>query len=562
MSNDQPEKINYTALTIGPMSKTMSQARKSRHLWGASYLFSYIMKRLLINILTDEEANVKEKEILLPHTSLKELKKENTTGTGVYPDRLFAIDNNKKIANKISLYQQDIINILVSAAGSEYKAFLENYLRIYAVSYSLPIDSTTNLSNNKSDYKNIIWVGNKLLDSIELKEKYFADITNIKLDKIIDDLNGKLLYKDAFGKNNQADYQFPSVIEIATNEFDKENSNEYQKLVKQYLKDENNPEAQQNFLDALKASTEFNGLRLLPYHKYMVVVQADGDNIGKTIAAIGNKPSLINDFSIALFEFAKEASIEIDKNYGGKPVYAGGDDLFFFAPLAVQEINPERPVNYIRTIFDLIRRIDEIFREKIIENEKLKNLYSSGVTTPSLSYGVSVIYYKYPLNEAREIADNLLHRAKEKKDDKNKICFKVLRHSGQGFGFTVDKKEPKSFDYFSNVCNKIPEDAPLLSSLIFKLAPLHAVINDIGNDIENDKQRMHDLFEESFNEPHHKIPDIKNFLNHARDFISQLFIDFPDDKEGMPEYETEERNSNLAKLYSTLRFLKMLVEDE
>lgn len=546
---------HYLAIAIGPIYKTMSQARKSRQLWGSSYLFSFIMKNLLKNLYADTELGLKQEDILLPHAEESKLREDNLLGTGLYPDRLFIKDKNGHVARAISMYEQDIINKLISATGSKYRKFLENYLRIYYVSYTLPVPL---LSEKPEENANIIWVGNKLLDSAELKEKYYTDITGIALNELIDKINQQLLYNDGF-TNLPPGFHFPSVIEIATSEFERKSPTVYKKLVEDNLKEETE-KTQEDFLRALDKSNAFGSLKVRSYHKYMAVVQADGDNIGKTIAAIGNDENMIQEFSKALLEFAKSSTDAIVE-YGGKPVYVGGDDLFFFAPIAVRMQGREQPT--LETIFDLIRKTDEIFKNKIINNSLLKPLYEKNIPTPSLSYGVSVTFTKFPLNEARDIAHHLLQKAKEKKDDKNKICFRVLRHSGQGFGFTVDKKktdekEPRSYDHFSDLCCEVPEDAPLLSSLIFKLAPLHKLIESAGKN----KSRMKDLFDNTFNESVHKVDPAKTFLKDACNFISQVFEDFPNDNEGMPVYETEEQSSNLAKIYSTLRFLKMLVKDE
>ncbi len=39
--------MKYIALTIGPIYKTLSSAKKTRELWGGSYIFSYIMKQII-----------------------------------------------------------------------------------------------------------------------------------------------------------------------------------------------------------------------------------------------------------------------------------------------------------------------------------------------------------------------------------------------------------------------------------------------------------------------------------------------------------------------------------
>lgn len=556
--------MRYTAVTIGPIYKTMMQARKSRHLWGASYLFSFIMKTV-VQVIKDEHG-ITGQDILLPYVAKEQKNAIDFAGTGLYPDRLFAKDEHGKIYDNIQAIEQKTIETITNDLSTDEKNYLNNYIRICAVNYKISQEDLS--ADPEGIHSNVIKKGNILLDSIELKEKYTADITSIDWSSILDKLNGKMLYKNAF-KNIRSNYQFPSVIEIGTSDFRLKNPQAYDTLVEKILWNSNEDEvAQSKFLAELNENSDFVGYKVKPYHKYIAVVQADGDNIGKTISAIGNNEEKIRIFSSALFDFSKEATGWINQ-YGGKPVYVGGDDLFFFAPVAVRStlrVN-DNNFNYLTTIFDLIKKIDSSFSEKVLNNPVLKEtVYTNGVKKPSLSYGVSIVYTKYPLNEARDIAYNLMQRAKkEGGDEKNKICFRVLRHSGQGFGFTVDKNKtnpntypPCSYDYFSKLCGHVPEDASLLSSLIFKLAPLYSILNEAGHD----EGKMKMLFENSFNEPHHAIPEIKEFLDNCCMFINRVFLDFPDNNELMPEYETEERHGNLAKIYSTLRFLKMLLDDE
>jgi len=265
---------SYTAITIGPIYKTMSQARKSRHLWGASYLFSFIMKQLLAYLLKDAELQLNRKDILLPYIDFSGLETKTGTGTGLYPDRLFLRDEGGLAAARVPVYEEKIINLIVSKLGSQYGAYLKNYIRIYPVSYSLPLPAG-NAVGADGDYNNIIWVGNKLLDSLEQKEKYHPDITGIYWSDIIDDLNGRLLYRDAFD-NVSADFQFPSVIEIATDDFRQRNPGKYQEIVREHLR--NKEETENNQLEFLQALTKnaslFKGLTVQPYHKYMAVFQS------------------------------------------------------------------------------------------------------------------------------------------------------------------------------------------------------------------------------------------------------------------------------------------------
>ena len=39
--------MKYTGINIGPIVDTLSLARKPKELWAASYMFSYLMERIL-----------------------------------------------------------------------------------------------------------------------------------------------------------------------------------------------------------------------------------------------------------------------------------------------------------------------------------------------------------------------------------------------------------------------------------------------------------------------------------------------------------------------------------
>lgn len=59
----------YTALTIGPIYKTFSDAKRTRSVWAASYFFSWFIRRIL------EEALNKNMQVFLPDVSMvKEIK--------------------------------------------------------------------------------------------------------------------------------------------------------------------------------------------------------------------------------------------------------------------------------------------------------------------------------------------------------------------------------------------------------------------------------------------------------------------------------------------------------
>jgi len=586
----------YTAATIGPIYKTLNIARKTRELWGASYLISYIMRRLI------EEIGKPEKLCLPYHEKLLDIWKGK--GVGLFPDRLFFEGD---IIDQIKDAESVILNEIHISSNLPLD-YLKNYFHIHTLNYTLPQEISNSEDNVKrnNENNNIIFVGNTLLDTIELKEKhYLHDINNIEWKKGIDKINGNRFYKESFTKWNDKQFEFPSIVEIATDDFRKENKVEYYKLVDIHLKHQEEND-QNNFLNALKNATKFDittppneaakedgksqkkkvfgPISFRPYHKYIAVVQADGDNIGTTIAKIGDDPSTIRFFSSALFDFAIAAHEKI-KNYGGKAVYIGGDDLLFFAPVAIHSEGENGPM--LKSIFGLLGEIDSVFEQTIIKNPNLNSLYHTDeelknpdeftdkIIKPSMSYGVSITYSKYPLNEARDTAYHLMLKAKEKKWDKNKICFKLHKHSGQGFGFTIDKKlnkaqqQPESFKYFMKMVNNIPLQEGFLSSVIYKLAPLHQLLIAIAAE----KQRVIDFFDQEFELEKLKVKRTNsglsdrnersklNFLENVVEYFYHLAIEFPNDNKDIPAMETEQPDSNIAKLYSTLRFMKHLTDE-
>ena len=74
----------YTAITIGPICKTLDKARSVKSFWTASYLFSWIMRELLKKL---PEENF---EVLSPHRDGKDVPEETSKKVGLFPDRLFA----------------------------------------------------------------------------------------------------------------------------------------------------------------------------------------------------------------------------------------------------------------------------------------------------------------------------------------------------------------------------------------------------------------------------------------------------------------------------------------
>lgn len=149
---------------------------------------------------------------------------------------------------------------------------------------------------------------------------------------------------------------------------------------------------------------------------YYAVITADGDKMGAKIKEEATQnPKNIKNISKKLFDFfTNDEDIYTITNeaFGGELIYAGGDDILAFLPVKYGD----------NTFLDYVETLDERFK-KYVGDEV------------SLSFGVNIAYYKYPLRDAINSAFDLLYEAKAYKS--NSIALKITKHSGQWFGSTL-----------------------------------------------------------------------------------------------------------------------------
>lgn len=179
---------------------------------------------------------------------------------------------------------------------------------------------------------------------------------------------------------------------------------------------------------------------------YYAVITADGDKIrAKIKEKTTTNPENIKELSQNLYNFfTKNDDIHIitNKQFNGELIYAGGDDILAFLPVK----------NGDKTFLDYIHILDERF----------KKFVGSDV---SLSFGVNIAFYKYPLRNAIQSAFDLLHEAKENKDIKNRLSLKITKHSGQWFKSTLCLQDNKYYIYKNLVDDVIKNKITLPHSL-------------------------------------------------------------------------------------------------
>lgn len=485
---------NYLALTIGPIIKTLKEARRTRELWTGSYLISTLMEHLI------EALDPDNCRVLIPKIPV-EVTSATLFGAGIYCDRLFMQADGltpEMVEDAIEEALKSLAKSTLLETESEDEErlqqaidFWRNFFRIRYVLKPMEDISNGKLSLDLTPY----------LETLELEDTCFREepkhnellnlfeedrIYNVPLSAGLKDDN-RGMYDTILTKSSF----FPSTLELAALElFFKENgilfaiSEEVRKS-----KDEGSEQFYRLIEDNPKLRKHFR-----PRHKYFCIVHADGDNISKAIKRLHNE-SNYSDFSEKLATFGKEAAEKINA-YGGKPVYIGGDDLLFLAPVH----------NGTESIFQLIQVLDQAFLAKKLHSET------------SLSFGLNVVYYKYPLFEAiNEAYEDILYAAKSHKNQqgqtKNAISFRLTKHSGSYFSGVFSKN---FLDALLLAINAFQGAAPkgkkgIVSSLIFKVKTLDTLLKNVFLQesakaakgtayIPDPKSRLEAFFKAFFNE--------------------------------------------------------------
>lgn len=434
--------MKYIAMTIGPITDTMMLGRKTSEIWGASYLFSSFMKAVIKKLKAKEGV-----EFLIPYVHDDTLFESKDDGIGMFHDRFILQSAHLTLQDVHAIVEEEkeIVGRMIaeSIKRDENKVieFFKNYLQTY-------------LFSSEQTYTNPVLEISAILDHMELHTPVFqSDEDYIRLFLNRNTLLHSSMIQTSFGKQNVS---FDSIEAIA---------------------------AQENNKD-IAGSTEF-----INAAKYIAIIHADGDNLGAYIKDHEN----VAEVSKNLFEFDKQ-SVKIIKEFGGLPLFVGGDDLLIFAPV----INKDK-----QTVFDLIDSLSQTYKESL----------SSEKTT--LSFGVSITYYKYPLYEAlAKSRDTLFDVAKGYKD-KNAVAVSIQKHSGQSFEFCIGKNE-SAYATFSNLIKSVlSEEIELPHAIHHKIRGIKPLLSRLK------KENLAETFENFFNEDMHKSK-FKNGLEKIKELLNDL----------------------------------------
>lgn len=515
--------ITYAGFTIGPIHEVIDASRRTRETWFASYFFSWFMRQLVRKLY-----NPGVFEFLTPF-----LPKNDESGlAGRYHDRfvaesVFSVnETNQRIQaarDKIIDYFSKVIDDLIKKkdftrllSKDKIEDILSNYLRTSFVvlpAAEVPKDE-------------VVKTVDKYLDTLELNRSFRlgrcentcelcrtlpavaeAKIWRLNPESRDDEfdkakrcplcllkyfmLTSKIsqrpeVIKEILGTNHNR-FLYPSTVEISAEELlqDKAVKDEIEKAKQKKDKDID--------IKSIQGAIGHNKT-IKPYHKYIAVVQADGDNMGKIAKKVQNPQEL----SGALFDFATEGVRLIEK-YHGQPIYLGGDDVLAFLPTATT-INTD-----FVTVLDFAAELAEVFKEKI--EEVLQN----GPVKPSLSTGIAIAYYKHPQQfNLQNVRDLMYGKAKQKKDS---IALSLLQHSGAKTEIVFHLGASSQFQSFMSLFKGVLSgDIELPQGLHHNLARFQRLLIEIP-----DEERLTAFFKNTFNEEIHE--DMLDGLNYIRDLL-------------------------------------------
>lgn len=491
--------MKYTAINIGPILDTFTMAKKPRELWNASYMFSYLMECII-----DELSGC---NIISP--AILNWSKPVFYEVGLYPDRIFiegAVDANKVIDNALTTFKT------TTGIGMDY---------VNVMSVSIDYDQPTG----------VIKELNRLLDCLEL---YKRPVTDEGLKNVASLLYGKnktRLYVHATSKSR---FSIPSLAEIATYRLKSVNPVDWLNICGMLNHDDTETEAYEDvFYQEIKKQFK---AEYKSYYKYICIVQADGDNMGKIVSALDT--AKIKSLSNSLLDYGSQACDTI-KKYGGLPIYAGGDDLLFLAPVV-----SSTGMEGTSTIFDLLSTIDDLYQSVDAEVGHLGR--PLGLHT-SISYGLSISYYKYPLYEALKSARELLFDKAKNVDGKNAIAWCLRKHSGSGFVGSLCKNSDV-YTSFSELM-ETSVDESTVSAIAHKLRENQDLLDIVRR--SGRKDRIEAFYNKVMEE---SSLDDKSYKGITRDLLWKLF----DQEKSEPGDKAKSTEEILETLYGMLRTAKFI----
>lgn len=418
----------YIGITIGPIFDTILDASSPAAMWFTSFLFSDLTRRICDKISKEFETA----EIYSPYYGNEVDIYQD--GVGKFHDRiLFSIETEDEE------YEKKLMKIL-KAVKDETGMYFDN----------LPNYEKVSVEKFLEEYLQIHYI---IQDNV--KENIILDLS--------DSLSAMELIK-SFPEDNSKN----PILELLLGY--EEGKNELIKRSSLYRNVRDKEQLEENGkIRTIETIAQTDGSAGLKLSKYFAIVNADGDRMGKMLQHLGNTE--VNCFSRKLFEHASNAAEKI-KKFGGMTIYAGGDDLLFLAPVIGKDG---------KSIFSLCNTLRTDFANKMNDEEGMG---------PTLSFGISIQYYKYPLYEAMDISRKMLDEAKT--GEKNTVAVNLQKHSGQSLNLKISNENLDKIEQFLEVGNESINDSQTLHSMIYSVEEFKGLYDQMISNAQEDWNASHE----------------------------------------------------------------------
>lgn len=393
----------YAGFTIGPITDTIGNATVPAALWFSSYLFADLSRRLCAGILEALPGARLLSTAYRPDIHLEQ------DGVGLYADRILFRVEGEKTAIRDALCGVAAVCRDETAEAfpprfdrAELRSFFRDYLQIHFVLLPEP----------ELAGKDKLEALNDCLGAMELMKTFPVSSEHDPFSR---------LFANDDARNREDGARNYEIKHLPL----------FPKKKKEYLL--NPSDAVRDIPDIARTNADPDK----KYSRYFAVVNADGDGISKFQAHFGDGE--VERFSEACLQYRLKVT-ELIFAFGGMPVYAGGDDLLFLAPI-YGTVNGQRG-----TVLTLCQAIRELFQDCVREAFPAASEY------PTVSFGVSVQYEKHPLYEALKKGEKLMYWAKNDvfhddadKPIKDNLALELRKHSGQSLKLAVHNPDFPAF---------------------------------------------------------------------------------------------------------------------
>ncbi len=209
-------------------------------------------------------------------------------------------------------------------------------------------------------------------------------------------------------------------------------------------------EALRTLFNQVDQISELKISRPIPYY---AMIQMDGDKMGKLLDDVESEDEH-KKISAALSNFSREATPRlVHKQYPGRLIYAGGDDVFALAPLARDQ---RQSVDEPLTVLDLVDQLQKQYHQivSVPVQGKRKELVTA-------STGIAIAHHYTSLSYVRRMSKEAEEAAK-KKYGRNSLVVTLLRHSGEqtrvGCRWHYNELQQQPIDLFSHFYDLFKND--------------------------------------------------------------------------------------------------------